>query len=609
MVNRNQLSFLEGQDEALDPWFEPEPPRDRVQQATIEPRYYQTETVRRTLELFRTDDPWFPPPSVLNVLPTGMGKTVIAALLAMEVDGRALFLAHREELLDQTMAAMEAITGEVCGLEKAESWAGRERIVCASVQTLCKERRLKRFLPHTFKLIIVDEAHHAVAPTYDTILSHFTTDTGPHATWIMGLTATPDRQDEKALGRRFDEVGTVIDIADAIKDGWLVRLLAKQVSITEVHLENVRMSHGDFVVSALDAEVRKGVDAIVAETLRLAGDRTGILFWPGVLSAQYAAEKFNSEVSGSAIFISGETPKDERKVLVDGFRAGRSQYLCNCAIATEGFDAPIADFIGLCRPSKSRALVAQMIGRGTRALPGVLDGMAAKAQAAERCAAIAASKKPNTLILDFVYNLGKHAGTLVTPQDVLGGSYDDDVVKAARKKLALGETEDALELLDAAKDLARQQAEALRKQARQHKARVKSNVQEIDPFAEAGVPQDDVDHVVSLDGRYGQKPPTPGQREALIKFGVLEAQVDRMTKRQASLMLDRLVERSHNDLATLKQLRHIRRYCDAPDTLSFARGKAAMDYIQRAIWRKEIAYTPETLQRICHDQRQPGEEG
>ena len=166
-------------------------------------RYYQQEAVDSVFEKLKEDR------STLVVMATGLGKTVLFCEVAKRWPGKVLVLAHRDELLSQTRSTLEKATGEWVELEQGMWKAGDQtRLVVGSVQTIYQQARLERFGAEHFSLIIIDEAHHAPAPTYRKVMDFFAN------AKVLGVTATPDRADEKAMGAIFDSVACVLDIED-----------------------------------------------------------------------------------------------------------------------------------------------------------------------------------------------------------------------------------------------------------------------------------------------------------------------------------------------------------------------------------------------------------
>ena len=548
-------------------------------------RWYQREAVdsiKRELEVNR---------STLAVLATGLGKTQIFCNVAREWDqGAILVLAHREELIMQAKERLEAIVGDFVDVERAQEQSSfRSRYVVGSIDSVRQKNRLERLGHERFGLVVVDEAHHGVSASYRKVLDWF----GPAK--VLGVTATPDRGDERALGEAFESVAYVFDVEQGIDEGYLVPLRGQHIDVADVDLSAVSKSAGDLAVGDLDEVMVKAVSGIVHETLRLHPDRQSVAFFPGVRSAEFAAQAFNEKRPGSACFVSGQTPKEERALLMKDFRAGRYMYLCNCMVATEGFDAPQASMIIHGRPTLSRALYAQMTGRGTRVLPGTVDSIHGKEGAESRRAAIAASKKPDCLLLDFVANSGKH--DLVTPEDLLGGTYSDDEVKLAKKKRQQGEGGDIKEQLEAARAELRKLA-AVAKQAK-----VSAKVRDFDPFRALRIDMAD-------EARYSQfgSPMSEGQWQALEKLGVPEEDLRAMSRRGASKLLKEVGERRKKGLCSYKQARWLSKYGQDPTGVSFSRATEALDYVF-ANRKAGTPVNPTALHSLLNRQRLPGEEG
>ncbi len=530
-------------------------------------RYYQTLASEATRASFLENR------SALVVMATGLGKTVLFADIAANwSDGRVLVVAHREELIAQARATLERTTGEFVGTEKAEYRCGNERIVVTSVQTM--SRRLENFSPEHFSLIIIDEAHRAPAPSYVKILDHFS------YAKVLGVTATPDRADEKAMGAVFDDVSFVMDITDGIDAGYLVPIKGQQVFVEEVDLSGVSTVSGDLAQGELDEEMLKATESVVQKTHELAGREQVIVFTPGVRSAHAMAERMNAIAPGSSIAIDGGTDPDERRFLVKGFKDRRYQFLFNCAVATEGFDAPATSIVAIARPTKSRSLYAQMCGRGTRVLPGVVDGLEGPELAEQRKVAIAASAKPHATILDFVGNSGKHS--LVGPVDVLGGDYSEEELQAAKRKMQDEFADGDGQARDVHKALkeARSELRAMAARMQAAKAKVKAQVSAFDPFKALGL---DREQVIST--RFGSQPITDGQAGFLIHRGLDEETVRKMDKRTASKLIQKAKKRQELGLATLKQMKALSRYVPASENLTFAAASNALNYISSCNWR------------------------
>jgi superfamily II DNA or RNA helicase len=507
--------------------------------------------------------------STLFVCPTGGGKTFTAATYIERHAGAGgvLWLAHREELIDQGIGDLTTVVGEMVAKEKAEAKAYDTRIVVASVQTL-KGDRLEDFARrHQPRLIVVDEAHHAVAPSYRKILDAF-----PDAK-VLGLTATPDRTDERAMGQVFDSVAYVYEIRDAIHDGFLCPIRIQRVQVDAIDLRAVKTVAGDLNQGELDAvmSAEEVLHGVVKPTIELAGKRRTIVFTTSVDNAHRMAEIFNRYAPGSARAVDGGTDQDERRRTLTDHKAGAYQFLCNVGVLTEGYDDPGVSCIAMARPTKSRALYAQCAGRGLRIMAG----------------------KEDCLLLDFAGNAGKHA--LASALDILGGKFDDEVVARAREIVereggALAE--EALER--AAKEIEAQRAREAARRAKVQ-GKVKYSTQQVDPFAVLHIVQDEGD------GEYAERfgmTITEKQRAALEKAGI---DCDHaMSRKAASNLLNSIFVRRDKGLASFKQLRTLKRYGVTDINISFPRASQMIDAIARNNWKGLPA---------DFGARAPGEEG
>lgn len=522
-------------------------------------RWYQREAVdavMRSLEEHR---------SALVVAATGTGKTQIFSALAKAWPGSVLVLAHRDELVQQARDRLEQVTGERVDVEQADLEASsKARIVVGSVDTVKQPRRLARMGKERFSLVVVDEAHHYPSRTYRRPIDWF------EAAKVVGVTATPDRKDRKALGRLFEDVAYTFDICRGIHQGYLVPLRGRRVVLEGVDLDSIAKTAGDLQANQLDEAMLESIEAVVQKTLELEPDRQGIAFFPGVKTAELAAERFNAAVPGSAVFISGATPREERRAIVEGFRAGKYKYLCNCQVATEGFDAPTASLIIQARPTLSRALYAQMVGRGTRVLPGTVEHLEGPLSGEARRAAIAGSAKPDCMILDFVGNSTRH--DLATPEDLLGGSYTDEEVQAAKK---LAEAEPGSDTIENLKS-ARAQLKAL---AASMRGTVRARTEAFDPFTAMGL-------VLKPDERFNRYRPqaTDGQKNFLRAKGVDDATLNGLTRIAAVHMMNEMVNRSRKGLCTYKQLRTLAKHGIDGVGVSFDSARKALDYLASRGW-------------------------
>lgn len=305
----------------------------------------------------------------LVVLPTGAGKTVLFAQLPiMRKDSLPmLVLAHRSELLIQAKDKIETINKDLSvGIEQAENKAGYSDVVIASVPTLGRESssRIEQYPKDYFKTIVVDEAHHAAAPSYRRILDYFKPDL------LLGVTATPQRSDSVRLIDVFQEIVYYKSIQDLIKEGWLSPLVGYRVK-TSTDISDVEIQNGEYkqdqLIEAIDNPSRN--NSIVTAYNDLANAKKTVVFAAGVDHAENLAEAFRKNGSSVRVII-GTTPEEERRQILSDFKSGAVTVLVNVGVLTEGFDEPSIEAIILAKPTRSSLLYTQIVGRGTRLFEG-----------------------------------------------------------------------------------------------------------------------------------------------------------------------------------------------------------------------------------------------
>lgn len=488
----------------------------------------------------------------LLVLPTGTGKTIVFASVAADqvrAGHRVLILAHRGELLEQAADKLQRSTGLVSAVEKADATCLNTwfRVVVGSVQTLQRTARLERFSHDYFGTIIIDEAHHAITDGYRRILDYFGT------AKVLGVTATPDRGDMRNLGEVFDSLAFEYKLTDAIKEGYLCRIMAQTIPL-KLDISSVTMSGGDYAVGDLGTALDPYLEQIAAEMAQRCKGRKTVVFLPLIKTSQKFRDLLNSH-GFRAAEVNGQSA-DRREVLAD-FDAGKYNVLCNSMLLTEGWDCPSVDCVVVLRPTKVRSLYSQMVGRGTRLSPG----------------------KTDLLLLDFLWMTDKHE--LCRPADLV--CEDRAVARQMTENLAqTGCPEDIEEAaVQASEDVVAQREEALAKQLeeqRRKKARL------VDPLQyEMSIQAEDLAGYVPAFG-WEAGPPSAEQTAALEKMGILPDAVESAGK--ASLLLDRLNKRRAEGLTTPKQIRVLERYgFQSVGTWSFDAAKHMIDRIAASGWR------------------------
>ena len=287
-----------------------------------------------------------PSGSHLIQMATGLGKTVTFANVPRQ--GRMLILSHREELVHQPLKYFSCPTG----IEMANQSSAGEEVISASVQSLI--RRLDRFRPDEFDIIITDEAHHAAAKSYRTIYSHF------QPRLHLGFTATPNRSDSTRLDDIFEDIIFQRDLRWGIENEYLSDIACSRVDIG-YDLRGIKMQHGDYAPGELDKAMQGTADAI-AEAYRDLAHGATLIF---AVSVEQVGE-IVSRIPG-AVGVTAETK--DRSGIIAAFTRREIPCLVNCMVFTEGTDIPLIETIIIARPTKSDSLYAQMVGRGLRTHP------------------------------------------------------------------------------------------------------------------------------------------------------------------------------------------------------------------------------------------------
>lgn len=549
-------------------------------------RDYQRECVEAVCETWRGGPEQ---KSAMVVMATGTGKTVVLSEIARRhiADARSgvMVLAHRHELIQQLRATVARVLGRRVEVEMGVNYASFQSdvpVVAGSVQSL-NGKRLRKFDPKDFGLVVVDEAHHSVAESYLNVLDWFRQNP---ACRILGVTATPDRADEEALGRVFRTAPYIYDIVDATNDGWLVPLRVESVIVEGLDFSTVKRTAGDFnskdlarvMANAMIKVSEEGEEthSLAQPILDKARGRQTLVFAINVAQGQLLAEVLCRHSPNSAEFVCGETVPETRAAIFDRFRNKETQILVNVGIATEGTDLPGVEVVAMARPTQSRSLCCQMIGRGTRPLPGTVDGEGLDTPEARK-AAIAASAKPHALIIDFTGNSSKHK--LITPLDVLGGALPDAVRQIAEEMIAEGGEKDLSEVMgEAAEELKRreeialeeklkreaQEAERLEREAKERaeRAHIKAgsvySTRTRDMFSSVGVPMP-----VEKPGDKTRGRSLSSKMVSWMKDqGVWD---EKMTDAQKGAMSADMVRRAKGGYISLKQARILKRwnYSDA----------------------------------------------
>ena len=364
--------------------------------------------VERSLSALGTRD------NTLGIAPTGAGKTIMLSAVTGDslgdTDAKACVLAHRDELTAQNRDKFQRVVPDVSTSvvdASAKSWAGQ--VTFAMVPTLAREANLAG-MPK-LDLLVIDEAHHAVADSYRRIIDRVR-DANPEAR-IFGVTATPNRGDKKGLRAVFDNVADQVRLGELIASGHLVppRTFVIDVGVQD-KLKAVRKTASDFDMGEV-AEIMDRApitEEVVRNWQEKAADRPTVVFCSTVAHAAHVAEAFNAAGIPTGL-IHGDLPGDERRNILDAFARGEIRVITNVAVLTEGWDHPPTSCVVLLRPSSYKSTMIQMVGRGLRTVdpaehPGVV--------------------KTDCVVLDFGTSSLTH-GTLEQDVDLDGNTGTGDV--------------------------------------------------------------------------------------------------------------------------------------------------------------------------------------
>nr|MCU0983239.1 DEAD/DEAH box helicase [Pirellulaceae bacterium] len=387
-------------------------PKQRGEVVRLELRRHQREALE-ALERLRAEGKTI----ALLTHATGTGKTIVAIEDARRLAGRTLFLAHRKRLVRQAANKLRELwpavaTGIFMGNQRDVSTHN----VVGSIQSVAENLHL--FDPQAFRYLIIDEAHHASADTYRGILAHFDAD------FILGLTATPERADGQSVLDIFRDSAHRLTLEEAVQLGELVPIRCFRVE-TSIDLSRVRFNQVQY--NRWDLEERIQVparDRLIVQTYcdHVPG-RKAVAFCVNVRHGEELARLFR-EQGVPAESVSGRMPEAQRQTILSRFEQGEIRVLCACDILNEGWDCPSIEVLLMARPTLSKVLYLQQLGRGTRKAPG----------------------KECLIVIDFVDNASRYNASLSLHRVVGRGQYrpgglvlaSDAMLAAEEQALAQG---------------------------------------------------------------------------------------------------------------------------------------------------------------------------
>lgn len=294
---------------------------------------------------------------------TGTGKTVTAVSDAKRFGKRTLFLAHTHELVEQAEHNFRELWSEVSvgkftdGVKEGEAF-----VICGSIQSV--SLNLEMFKENDFGYIIIDEAHHASADSYQKVLAYFKPE------FTLGLTATPERADDKNIIDIFKNTAHKLDIQTAVEIGELVPVRCIRIH-TNIDLTKVRFNSVQYNIRDLESKIfAPERNTLIVDTfMEYASKKRTVIFCASVKHAEEIAEMINCR-GVCARAVSGSMKPSERKEYLAKFQKGEVKVLCACDLLNEGWDCPETEVLFMARPTMSKVLYTQQLGRGMRLADG-----------------------------------------------------------------------------------------------------------------------------------------------------------------------------------------------------------------------------------------------
>lgn len=503
-------------------------------------RPYQSEAIEKIREQWNGGAK-----RTLLVLPTGTGKTIVFCKLteALVTEGdRVLILAHRGELLEQAADKMKKATGLGCSMEKADDTSIGEwfRVTVGSIQTLMREKRLKRFAPDHYDAIIIDEAHHVLSDSYLRVLNHFAD------AKVLGVTATPDRGDMRNLGEFFETLAFEYSLPQAIRDGFLVPIRAQTIPIKiELGKHDGKEYSAAFVGNALDPYL----SSIASEMAVRCKGRKTVVFTP-LIATSVKLKGLIQSAGMRVVEVNGES-KDRAQILKDWDDGNKYDVLLNSMLLAEGWDSPMVDVIIPLRATKVRALYCQIVGRGTRVFGCDVNELGITSE--ERRSRIAKSSKPHLTIIDFLWHSDRL--DLCRPAHLVC----EDAEVADKMTERINESGAPMELDDDAVGAAEEDTVTAREEAL---AKMLAELQHkkaklVDPVQyEMSIGSADLSGYKPAFGWEAEKP-SSDQVESLAKLGIMPNSIDSAGKAQR--IIDTVKHRKESGLSSPKSIRFLER--------------------------------------------------
>jgi superfamily II DNA or RNA helicase len=484
-------------------------------------------------------------PSTLVVMPTGTGKTVLGGMMIEEAkkrSKRSLFIAHRRTLIKQAVKTFAEGFGFSTYIEMGDHDAlemtalnGTSDVVVGSIQSLQADRLL-RWSPNEFGLIIIDEAHHALADSYSKTLNWF------RDYWLAGITATPKRGDRRNLGSRFTTKAYEYGLRQAISDGYLVKPIVRRCPVP-IDLRGIKIIGGDFSIGELEERIGPRIETLARHFLDEVGDRRWVAFTPDVGSAMAFAQVC------TAIGVADGTGRVARYVAGAGGAFGMHEKLRDlnlteyeqrqyqgivcCELLVEGWDDRSVEAVGVIRATTQAYRYGQMIGRGLRICPEI--------------------GKTNCLIIDFDWQTDDDARDICSTVDLFDDGLLDPDVYATAKQLASERAVD-IDAMDVIEEAERIERIRRRFSIKLTGKTAKYESYEYDPIGLSKILGIKLSGKHDIDRR-GNNPASEAQLGMLKRLGVTAP--ESMSKWGASKLIGKLLKRRDTGMASPSQVKEL----------------------------------------------------
>lgn len=507
----------------------------------VQPRDYQDEARSKILATWG-ERPWYKEGEtyrscVLNI-PTSSGKTVVAGLVCESVSkrGRFLYLADRDELCAQPLDKFWRLLGIHADLDKADSKASRmSQVVVGSVQTLCREDRLARYPRDHFKYIFVDEAHRSVEQA-KAVTDYF------HTAKVCGQTATAFRAKLKDLSSYYQTVAFELKLFSLIDQGYIVPFkvltLPVEVDLTDVH-QSQSFGEQDYDKEELHNLMAPYYRQIAKLIKEHCAGRQIVAFLPLIKSSQLFTEICQREGIEARHIDHKSTDRVEA---AQAFGERKFQLISNSSLLTTGWDCPACDCLLNLTPTRSLVAWFQKVGRIGRVLPGVVDGLR---NANDRRAAIAASCKPDALILDLLYHADRFG--VQGPADLVAANVAE---RQAIKKALLDAEGEELDLEGLVRDVQAEREAKLREELERAAKRRAIGLVDAQLYATLVHDQKLIDYE-PISGWHNLKV-TDAQKEYLMRNGIDPESVK--DRGHASALTEQLWQRKNAGLCSFRTM-------------------------------------------------------